>query len=61
MYHVHTYLQYEETGVEDAGVDEDSTKLATLEQFVTFAEEEVVGVEHDHSIILDKLPCVQFV
>lgn len=54
-------LQYEEAGVEDAGIDEDSAKVTAPEEFIGVEEEEVVGIEHHHAIILDQLPCVQLV
>lgn len=38
--------------MEDAGVDEDCTKLATLEQFISFLEEKVIRIEHDHPVIV---------
>lgn len=38
--------------MEDAGVDENSTELATLEQLVCFSEEEVVGIKHNHPLVV---------
>ena len=56
-----SYLQYEEAGMEDAGVDENCTKLATLEQLIGFLEEEVVGVEHNHPVVVHQAPRIEFV
>lgn len=59
--HHHRRLQHEKARVEDAGVDEDGTKLATLEEFVRVLEEEVVGIQHHYALVLHKLPRVQLV
>lgn len=45
------YLQYKETSVEDARIDEHCTKLATLEQLICVSEEEVIGIEHYHPVV----------
>ena len=47
--------------MKDAGVDEDSTKLATLEQLIGFVKEKIIRIDHDDPIILHKTPCVEFV
>lgn len=55
------YLQYKEASMEDAGVDEDSTKLATLEQLICVLEEEVIGIKHYHPVIVHQAPNIEFV
>lgn len=55
------YLQHEESGMEDAGIDEDGAELATLEQFVGLLEEEVVRIQHDNPLVLDQAPCIELV
>lgn len=47
--------------MEDAWVDEDSTKLATEEQLICAIEEKIVGVEHHNTVILSQAPCVELV
>lgn len=55
------YLQDKETSVENAGINEDSTKLATLEKFISLLEEKVVSIKHDNPVIIYEAPCVKFV
>lgn len=47
--------------MEDAWVNEDRTKLATLEQLIGFVEEEIVRVEHDDTIIVHQAPCIELI
>lgn len=47
--------------MEDARINEDSTKLATLEQFISFLEEKVVSIKHDNPVIIYEAPRIKFV
>lgn len=55
------YLKNKEASVEDTRVDENCTKLTTLEELVRLLKEEVVGIQHHHPIVVYQAPCVQFV
>jgi hypothetical protein len=47
--------------VEDARVDEDSTKLATLEELVGVLEKEIVDIKHYNTVIIRERPSVELV
>lgn len=47
--------------MKDAWIDENSTKLATLEEFISFSEEDVIRIKHDDSVIVHQAPCIEFV
>lgn len=47
--------------MEDTGVDEDSTELPTLEKLVCPLEEEIVGVKHDHPLVIHQAPSIELV
>ena len=47
--------------MKDAGIDEYSTELATLEEFIGFSDKNVVRIKHDYSLILNETPCVKLV
>lgn len=47
--------------MKDAGINENCTKLATLEQLVCFLKEKVVGIKHNHPVIVHKGPSIEFV
>lgn len=52
------YLKNKEASVEDTRVDENCTKLTTLEELVGLLKEEVVGIQHHHPIVVYQAPCV---
>jgi hypothetical protein len=54
-------LQYKKASVENAGIDESSTKLATLEKFIWITQKQVVSVEHHHSVILHHAPDIKLI
>ena len=59
--HFHRRLQDKEASVEDARVYEDSTKASALEQLVGLFKKEVVGIEHDHTVVIRQSPSVELV
>lgn len=55
------YLEHEKTGVEVARVDENGTELAALEELIGVLEEDVVGIDHDNTLIVNQAPCIELV
>ena len=47
--------------MKDARIDEYSTELATLEEFIGLSDKNVVRIKHDHPLILNETPCVKLV
>jgi hypothetical protein len=54
-------LQYKKASVENTGIDESSTKLATLEKFIWITQKHVVSVKHHHSVILHHAPDIKLI
>jgi len=56
-----SYLENEKTSVEVARVDENSAELPTLEQLVGVLEEDVIGINHDDTLVVNQGPRVKLV
>jgi len=59
--YIHRRLEHEKASVEVARVDENSAELPTLEQLVGVLEEDVIGINHDDTLVVNQGPRVKLV